>query len=440
MAELRPFEGLRYTRPTADRMADVVAPPYDVISARQQASLHRRHPHNVVRLELGLAGTLDNPRDNPHTRAAAAFHAWQSEGILAADRPAALYLTEVDFEKGHRRHTRYGLIGRVRLEPFERGIVLPHERTFSAVKSERLGLMKACHANFSPIFALFPDRGGLFDTLCHLADTRPPDQDFHAADGQRHRLWKLSAQAVCRRVAEDLSGVPLFIADGHHRYETALAYRDALAERTPGFSPEHPANFVMMSLSSMADPGVVILPAHRLLHGLSDLQPEAFIRRAEAFFELRRFEAGPGRLPTAFAAALQGEPDGRHRLGVVLAADRTPWLLTLKPGVMAVRYGDEMAPALQALDVSVATRLVLRDLIGFSPQDLDDHERIDYASGLDEAYAAVCSGGCDLALMLNPTPIGQVRKVAEAGLIMPRKSTYFYPKVISGQVFYRLSA
>jgi uncharacterized protein (DUF1015 family) len=440
MAELRPFEGLRYTPPTADRMADVVAPPYDVISLQHQAELYRRHPHNVIRLELGRQGPDDDERNNPHTRAAGTFKSWQAEGILAADRPPALYLTEVVFDSGSRRYTRYGLIGMVRLEPFDRGIVLPHERTFSAVKSERLSLMKACHANFSPIFALFPDRGGLFDTLGHLAETRTPDQKFETVDGQRHRLWKLASPAVHARVAEALAGVPLFIADGHHRYETALAYRDWVAERTSGFSSEHPANFVMMSVSSMADPGVVILPAHRLLSKLEDVDSRKFVRRAEPFFTVQFFDTVDDRLAPEFKAALQQRGEGCHRLGVVFAADRVPMLLTLKAGVMAARYADELPPALQALDVSVATRLVLMDLLGLDARGLDDHSRIGYTSDLDDAWDAARGGRCDMALMLNATPIAQVRTVAEAGLIMPRKSTYFYPKVISGQVFNPLTA
>ncbi len=439
MAECRPFEGLRYTLPAAERMSDLVAPPYDVISAQHQAELYRRHPFNVIRLELGLAGPDDSETDNPHSRAASTFRSWQAEGVLAADPSPAFYLTEVTFDSEGLRHTRYGLIGRVRLEPFSRGIVLPHEKTFSAVKTERLGLMKACGANFSPVFALFPDRGGLFDALVHLAQTRDPDQDFDTDDGHHHRLWKLSSPAVHRRVAEDLAPLSLFIADGHHRYETALAYRDWVAEHTPGFSSEHPANFVMMSLSSMADPGVVILPTHRLVKRFGDIEPDAFLRRAEAFFDLRPFAASQNRLPEDFVAALKDRGDGCQRFGIAFGADRRLWLFTLKPAAMA-RYGDELPPPLQALDVSVATRLILMELAGLEARDLDDLSCITYTSRLDEAFDAACSGGCAMALMLNPTPIEQVRTVAEAGLIMPRKSTYFYPKVINGQVFNPLTA
>ncbi|MBW1759394.1 MAG: DUF1015 domain-containing protein, partial [Deltaproteobacteria bacterium] len=260
MAKIIPFKGILYNPTQVDNMVDVVAPPYDVISPEEQEKLHDRHPNNVVRLILGKTSENDTPDNNRHTRAANYFNKWCSEDILSQDKCPAFYLTIVEFSLGNKRIIRYGLIALVGLEPFEKGIILPHEKTFSKVKSERLELMKLCKANFSQIFSLYSDQSGILNSLKDAVADTQPDIDFVDDKGERHKLWRITDAAVHQHVSDAMKEKRLFIADGHHRYETALNYRDWVAKNNPDFNADHPANYIMMYLCSMEDPGLIVFP------------------------------------------------------------------------------------------------------------------------------------------------------------------------------------
>ncbi len=438
MADVRPFQGICYNPEKIKDLSQVTAPPYDVISPQQQERFYQCHPQNVIRLILGKSQLGDCGDFNCHTRAADCFRQWLESGVLVEDSSPAFYLTAVDFSAGGQRYQRFGLIARVRLEPFENGIILPHERTYSGIKSERLALMKQCHANFSPIFSLYPDPDDLLGALKDAVAAQPPETDFSDSDEHRHQLWRIQDKALCDRIQQALSDPQLFIADGHHRYETALVYRDWVAARTPDFGPEHPANFIMMSLTSLKDPGLRILPAHRLVCHLRSKGLSALIPECERYFEVRSFgEGGPD--PDAAAqrmtAALEAE---KQAIGVAIKDRPAFYLLSLKPGVMAEKFPN-MAPALRELDVTVLTQLILEEVLGFDRKSLDDPEQLRYSSSAAQAIRRVRDGDAELAFLLNPTRIRQVREVARQGLTMPRKSTYFYPKVLTGQVFNRLN-
>jgi uncharacterized protein (DUF1015 family) len=429
MAELIPFRAIRYNPDIIRDPAEVAAPPYDVISPEEQRRLHERHPNNIIRLILGEPKAGDTPFDNRHTRAAGYFKEWLSQRILVRDLSPAFYLTSVDFTLGDRRLTRFGLIGRVRLEPFERKIILPHEKTFSKVKSERLELRKACKANFSPIFSLFADRDSVFDMLKKEVLNRPPESDFLDDRGDRQRMWRIEDPALQRKVSLSLAGSKIYIADGHHRYETALNYREYISAISPGLSPEHPANYVMMYLSGIEDPGLVILPAHRLLRGIPGEALSGLLGRLETCFDIERFR-GAGRAD--FLAALKADPES-NSIGLFLKGYSEFHLLRLKPEVMEKRFGSELPVELRELDVTVLTRLIQMDMLGFDHAGLDDEKKISYTSDEILALEAVAESRFDIAFILNPTRIDQVRRIALEGLIMPRKSTFFFPKVITGQ-------
>ena len=257
MAEIHPFRGILYNPEMIEDMADVTAPPYDVISPRQQEAYYRRHANNVIRLILGKSHPGDAGPSDIHARAAGYFRQWMESKLLVRDETPAFYFTSVTFSLGGQPATRYGIIGCVRLEPFEKGVVLPHERTFSKVKSERLQLMQACHTNFSPIFGLYTDGNGMLEQLIMVSKAQAPDMDFTDDQGLIHKLWRIVDMQMQAHVTAAIKDQCIFIADGHHRYETALNYRNWVKENTPGFDENHPANFVMMSLSSMKDPGMV---------------------------------------------------------------------------------------------------------------------------------------------------------------------------------------
>ncbi len=251
MAEVYPFRGILYNPEYISDMADVVAPPYDVIASGEQEEFYQRHANNVIRLILGKAQSGDAGPGDVHNRAAGYFQNWMEKQVLVRDNVPAFYLTTVSFTMGGQRITRNGVIGCVRLEPFEKGIVLPHERTFSKVKIERLQLMQACHTNFSPIFGLYADSNGILKCLTEVGRSQTPDFDFVDHQGLGHKLWRITDKDIQAHITSSLKDQCIYIADGHHRYETALNYRNWVQQNTPGFEENHPANFVMMSLSSM---------------------------------------------------------------------------------------------------------------------------------------------------------------------------------------------
>ncbi len=436
MADIIPFKGILYNPLKIKNMADVVTPPYDVISEQEQKHFHSRHPHNIIQLILGKTTEIDSDKNNPHTRAAAYYQDWVSQGILVRDSSPAFYLSSVEFTVKNKPITRYGLIALVHLEPFEKGVILPHEKTFSAVKSERLELMKVCHANFSPVFSLYQDEDNILHMMKESTLGKTPDMDITDGHNHIHKLWRITDADIHRNVQHAMKQKRLFIADGHHRYETALNYRDWVAGKDPLFSEHHPANYVMMYLSSMQDPGMIILPAHRILKDIPDTDMNLFIQNTEKYFDI---------IPIAFSEQDRQKAFGRlmtslesnaskNSIGVFLKNRSVFYMLTLKPEVMDRKFGHALPDALKCLDVTVLTQLILMDMLGFSKERLDDKQSIAYSSVAEEAVAMVETGKGDMAFILNPTRIDQVKTVADEGLIMPRKSTYFYPKVITGQV------
>jgi len=423
MAIVIPFRGISYNLEKIHDLSYVTTPPYDVISPQEQEAFYRCHPQNIIRLILGKKNPDDTADDNSHTRAARYFKDWRDQKILIQDASPALYLTLIEFPINGQVMQRFGLMALVRLETFDKGIVLPHEHTFSKIKVEQLELMKACHANFSPIFSLYSGNG-ISEILKTAIADKQPDMDFKDSPGHRQILWRITDPKIHDAVSHAMADKKIYIADGHHRYETALNYRNYIASQTPDFSPNHPANFVLMYLAGMNDPGMVILPAHRMVKQAAIAE---FLNRAKDFFEISAFGD-----QARFLAALQTSPE--NTIGAAIKHQSECYLLTPKPGVMDKLFSDELPESLRGLDVSVLTHLILMKILGLDQAQLDDEHLITYSSSADDAIDAAKSGRGDISFILNSTKIEQVRQVAEAGLIMPRKSTYFYPKVITGQV------
>ncbi|MFO7715042.1 DUF1015 domain-containing protein [Desulfosarcina sp.] len=436
MATVEPFRGVLYNPEIVADSAAVTAPPYDVITPEEQVTFYERHPYNIIRLILGRSEAGDTARNNPHTRSAAYFRQWMSAGILKQDDQAAVYLKAITYVHEARTITRFGLIARVGLEPFEKGVILPHEKTFSKVRSERLELIKATHCNYCPIFSLYPDDDGILGTLEQSVDKSAPIVNFMDDQGHRHRLWRILDPAIHRRVAEAMQDKRLLIADGHHRYETALNFRKYLQDTDPSFSDQHPANYVMMYLCSMRDPGMIILAAHRLLKAVGVENLRRAMEIIPTYFTVAEYPFSPvdrRQIQGTFLADLAAGKD-RQSIGMYAHKSTAFHLLTLKAGIMDQLFKNELDESLRLLDVSVLTHLVLMKVLGFDQARLDNEQLIGYTSSADKALSSIDSGAYDAAFILNPTRIEQVQEVAHKGLIMPRKSTYFYPKVQSGLV------
>ncbi len=436
MATVLPFKGIRYNPEIIDDRSAVTTPPYDVISLDEQDEFYKRHPNNIIRLILNRAEATDTKEDNPHTRSAAHFKQWMSTGVLKQDDTPSFYVKAITYNHEGQDITRFGLIAIVGVEPFSKRIVLPHEKTFSKVKSERLSLIKATRCNYCPIFSLYPDDGSILGTVLGAIEPLSPVDDFIDEQGHQNRLWQIVDPEIHQRVTKAMSDKRLFIADGHHRYETALNYKQFLQKTDPTFDDGHPANYVMMYLCSMSDPGLNILPAHRLIKAVTSEEVQQAIEASRSYFQVTDypFTAESRRqVEKNFLAALETGSD-RNCIGIYARGASVFHLLTLNAGVMDQLFEDELPPPLRRLDVSVLTRLIFMKILGFDTARLDDETLIGYASTHDRALRAIDNGTFDVAFVLNPTRIEQVQEVAQKGLIMPRKSTYFYPKVRSGSV------
>jgi uncharacterized protein (DUF1015 family) len=431
MADVHPFRGWRYDLGQVGDLSDVTAPPYDVISPEQQRDLYERHPCNVIRLILNRDEPGDTDPEARYKRAAKFLRHWQSEGILLPDHEDALYVYHQEFDWEGRRYVRKGFLARVRIEEFGRGKIYPHEQTLSGPKADRLALTKACRMNLSPVFGLYPDPNGEANEQLDAAiqGMTPLEAVDHL--GVIHRMWPVTQVSVINEVRAQLRPAPIFIADGHHRYETANTYRSWLIEQGQHRGDSDPSDFVLMMLVGMSDPGLAILPTHRLVSGIPNLSSdhlaralspnvsvESMGRGAEAAHRLwKRIELDDGQDVFGFGTA----SDGEWSFARVL--DASP---------MAKLAADQ-SEEWRALGVSLLHKLVIDHLLkreypGASPQ-------FKYVHLLEEATDAIGAKTCDLACLVPPARIDHVETIASKFEKMPPKSTYFYPKLLSGLVF-----
>ncbi len=436
MAQVVPFRGMYFDTAKVGDLSRVVTPPYDVIRPDEREAFAAMHPHNMVHLILPPALPGDSPLENRYTRAAALFRRWQQEGVFQRDEKPAYYYWETRFHHDGRNYTRKGLAALVHLEPFHKGIILPHEQTFSKIKADRLELFKNCQAHFSPIYALFPDPEN--QILDELAKGAPHDPLLSCTDaeGREQLVYRVTDPEVQAAVYRALEPLQLFIADGHHRYETALAFQKWMKERYPLTSPRAPFNYMFMYLANLYDPELVILMAHRLLRGprLKHLEVGKVVASLERYFDLSPLTLPAGE-PAVIARFLQEQlaaTDPQDTVFIMVGFGLKAWRLKLKEGMRQKILAREMHPALAALDVAVLNYLVLGKGLGLDAKALDDQDTCKYSSKLDEVANLLANKEVDLAFVLNPTQIEQVRQVAESSLVMPRKSTYFYPKVMTG--------
>lgn len=422
MSLVRPFRARMYRHEAGADLSAVTAPPYDVISPEDRAALLERDAHNVVALELP-DGPLDpDVPGNRYQTGAATWQQWFDEGVLVEDDAPAVYVVEQSWEHEGRPVRRRGFVAAVRLHPFADGVVLPHERTLPKAIADRLNLTRATAANLSQVFGLFSDPAGDTDALFDATIADEPSCRATDADGVLSRVWAIKDPETIAAVSGVVGGGPIFIADGHHRYTTALAYRDERrkADAAAGRSPVDPAyDYVMMTLVNMDDPDLVVLPTHRLARAEGAFDAEAFWAGLAEHFELTELIGAPGRI-------LSDTP--RTAFGV-RTADGTLRLATLKADVdPATAIAGAHSDAWKRLDVAVLQELILKPLFGIDPDIAATLDRLSFA----KKEADALSSDADAAFLLNATRMDQLREVALAGETMPQKTTYFYPKLASG--------
>ena len=423
MANIRPFGGVRYNQAKIGDLSAVVAPPYDVISPQDQEWYYNRHPNNVIRLILPKEDTENGSK---YEIAAACLDDWLRAGILTWDDKPCLYACEQEYEIRGQRKKRLGFTCLVRLEDFERRTVLPHENVLARPLEDRLNLIRATQANFDSVFGLYADARAA-EILRPLL-SGPPDASATDRDGVRCRLRQISDPAAAEAIARALAEEQIVIADGHHRYSAALAYRDEMRARAGTADPNAPYEFVMMTLVSLEDEGLAVLPTHRLVCNLRNFQADSFLSQVGKLFDVR--ETPPDRLgETVESLGFKG-----HIFGLYLGGGRS-YVLALKPNVRPEQAIDSPgSDALKRLDVSVLHSLVLERFLGIGAENLSAQSNLSYTREPAEAMSLVDRGDYQMSFLMNPTRVEEVKAVAAAGDRMPQKSTFFYPKLLTGMV------
>lgn len=439
MAKISPFRGLRYQSKKVGDLAAVMAPPYDAISPQLQDDLYQRSPYNIVRLTLGKTLTTDSESENCYLRAAADFANWQENGVLERDLEPSLYLYDQTYrQEDGRTITRKGFMALTRLENFSAGVVKPHEKTLNGPKIDRLLLTRACQANFSPIVSLYSDPSCAVESLGKQFKKTLPATMVTDDDGIAHALWPVDDPSFIARVRDLIDSKSLFMADGHHRYEAALNYRDEMRAANPHFTGKEAFNFVLMYFANMEDQGVTILPTHRIIHNLENFSADAFLQQLsdDFFISEERIDATDSNVLAALRQRLDLAGQNRRTLGLYLGNGRFLFL-TLKDEKRMDQYFDPRAPAaLRTLDVSILHRLILEESLHITVQDQEAGSKLRYCQDFNQPFAQIDSGAGQFAFLLNPTRMSEVREVANAGETMPQKSTYFYPQLLSGLVIY----
>ena len=431
MADVLPFRGIRYDLAQVGDLSDVTCPPYDVIDAAFQDRLYKLHPCNVIRMELNREEPGDPSPDERYVRATGFLKRWITEHVLMQERDDALYVYHQEFAWEGKTHVRKGFLGRIRLERFGEGKVFPHEQTLSGPKADRLKLLQATKTNLSPIFGLYPDADNA--ALAPLEKAVLALTPIVATDhlGVVHKFWVVTDKALIQQVRTLLADKPIFIADGHHRYETGINYRDSLAAAGKLSGPDDPANFVMMMFVGMSDPGLVIMPTHRLVSGLGDITADELAAAVGSHFQLERVGTGPQAAKECWELI---EADGGQGLFGFGTTKDGVWTLARVTDASPMKdLAPDQTEAWRELGVSLLHKLVVDFLLKKARPGADVKFR--YVHLVDEVSDAQATGECQLGCLVPAARISHVEEIAAALEKMPPKSTYFYPKLQTGLVF-----
>ncbi len=408
MAEIVPFRGILYNVSKVS-IEDALAPPYDIITPECQEELYRKSPYNIVRVDLGKEQHGDSETDNRYTRARRYLEAWRQEGILIRSKRPAFYAYEMSYRINEEEKRLLGFLGLVKLEELGKGSIHPHECTYSKPKQDRLNLLRSCEANISPIFSLYKSAGNRISTLLSRITMAEPYIEARDAAGAVHRLWQIDEKKDIEIIKKELEDKAVFIADGHHRYETAFEFQREMREKRTSSTGTEPFDYVLMFLANMLDEGLTILPTHRLLKEIP-ADPNTMLSE---YFEIEPVEAD-----FDIANRISGK---RRIFGFFQNGSEVWYILKYKKGNLS-----EVCPDLREVDVIILHELVLKKI--FKVTD------IGYEMDVNNALDKVRSGQFSAAFFLNPTKVEDVEKAALSSVRMPPKSTYFYPKLLTGIV------
>uniref|UniRef100_A0A7V3RGZ8 DUF1015 domain-containing protein n=1 Tax=candidate division WOR-3 bacterium TaxID=2052148 RepID=A0A7V3RGZ8_UNCW3 len=422
MPEIKPFKGIRYNLNKIKNLADVITQPYDQITDEMEKEYKKRSPYSFVNLVLTHYADGHN-RAQEYENAKKCVQEWLRDGIFIQDEEESIYPYFQEFSIEGKNYIRKGFICRVKLEELGKGNILPHEKTLSKPKEDRLNLTRITKKDFEPVFLLYTDPKNLVMDTIEESCQKPPLIDVKDDRDITHKLWRITDKNVITEIASLLKDAIFVIADGHHRYETAFNYLSELGE----VGPEHPANYKMVTLVNIQDPGLVILPTHRLIMNLKNFQIQDFLEKAKEFFDVKRVDK------KALSNLLKSE----KMYTFAFYSKQDSYLLKLKDLKPMGRLLPERSNEYRSLDVAILHTLLIENVLGIKPERIEEHVR--YQRGIDETMKRVDSGEFQFAFLMNPTRPEQVRDVATKRERMPQKSTDFYPKLISGLVFYDIS-
>lgn len=429
MKKVLPFKALYYNHDHVDSFAKVITPPYDVISSDMQNEFYELSPYNFCRVDLPK-----EEGDERYSVAQKVFDEWVQNEVLIQDSKPAIYVHAHTFVlPDGQKKTRKGFFAARKIESFEEGGIKPHEKTLDGPKADRLKITRATQANLSPVFSLYSDSDLKITEWVSRVMQTTPFVDFTFETGDRHQLWKLTDETILNDIDQFLSDRPLFIADGHHRYETALNYRNEVLENQPDLSETAAPRQLLMYFSNMDDDGMVILPIHRALHGLSDFSVEGFLEKLAPDFELQDVSAlsEDDRLN-----ALGENAEQEHRFLLLFSGGQAHIASLKRSAWTGHSSAQDISEDLRGLDVVVLHRHIFENLLNLSEESQAKQENLIYWKSTQKALDEVESGKCQVTFILNSTRIDDMKRVALAGEKMPQKSTYFYPKIMSGLVLH----
>jgi len=432
MARIAPFRGVFYNQKKIRDLTKVVAPPYDVISKDEQERLYKKSPYNFVRLDL-------SQEPDSYNAVAQALQEWQAQGVLERDVTAAIYFLAHRFKlKGGEQKLRHGFFALTELQEFSSGVIRPHEKTLDAPKEDRLKLMLACHAQLSPIFALYTQPKQTINHMLEVAvEGLAPLIQVEQDNGDECRLWRITDGELIQKVQREMKEQWLLIADGHHRYEATLNYRDQLRAERGEWSGRESFNYIMTYFANMTDDNVVILPTHRLVRGFTH---KPFIELEEAlqtYFYVEQHPKTPeGKI--SFLKALKAAAKRHRVIGAGFKRDPRYLILRLKNKRIMQRLAKDLSTPLRELDVSILHLLILGQIFGLTPEQQVGGENIRYAQDEEATLQTLEKEDYQAAFILNATKKEEVLAIVSAGEKMPQKSTYFYPKLLSGLILNKL--
>lgn len=427
MAEIKAFKGLRYTEKAGD-IANLCCPPYDIISGEEREALIRKNQYNLIRLELPVLGGSEDLA--PYHEAANTLRAWLKDEILKTDEKEAIYIYEMEFSAYGKSHKVKGFVSLVKLEPFSKGVILPHEETLSKAKADRFNLMKTTGCNFSQIYSLYMDEDNSAFSLIDKASQGQPHSSFTDGDNVTHRMWIVTDSEFIAALTEKFADKKLYIADGHHRYETALNFKNYVEGNLDEIGS---SEYVPMMLVNMENDGLVVFPTHRIVRDLQSFDYNEVCEKCREYFDITPYlnrEKGEECLAKAYA-------EGKKAF-VLFTGDNNYTLLTLKNLDVMNTLLPEGCAALKQLDVTVLHTLILERIFGIDKENMAKQINLTYTRSMQEAIEAVDQKRANCCFLLNPTRVEEIRDVAAAGDKMPQKSTYFYPKLTTGLVMNKI--